>query len=191
MVEQKSYSGYGLTLIPLTKEDLPTILKWRNDERVLKYMMPSTPQNLFTITFWFNSVKKRTDHCAFMIISDDTNEKIGFIEFKNIHPEKGEGGTASFLNPELIGKGVGMRLNFLKEKVYFDLGVSTIIVYLRNVNDRNIHIWERLGAKYIGMKDDFKIYESTRETRYDAIDVISKERGYYDEWRLFRESVMK
>lgn len=185
------YSGYGLSLIPLTKDDLPTILKWRNDERVLKYMMPPTAQTIFSLTFWFNSVKNRADHCAFMIVSDDTNEKIGFIEFKNIHPEKGEVGTASFLKPDLIGKGIGMRLNFLKEKVFWDLGVSKIIVYLRNLNARNIHIWERLGAKYIGMKDDFCIYESSRESRFEAIDVISKERGYYDEWCLFKESVLK
>lgn len=153
----KIYSGYGLKIRIMNKADIPLVVKWRNDDRVRKYMGNTQNQNLITMTFWFNKIMK--EHSCLPFIVENNEDCIGFLELKNFEtygPCSCERGI--FLNPDYIGKGLMKSINLLLEEICYDIGITHLIGVIRRYNLRNRHIWEKMGAELIKEDDEFCTY---------------------------------
>ena len=160
----KVYSGYGLKIRIMRKDDIPSVVKWRNDNRVKKFMGNTESQNLITMKFWFNKITR--EHSCLPFIIENNEESIGFLELKNFEvygPHSCEQGI--FLNPDYIGKGLMKSINFVLEEILSELEINDLIGVIRKDNFRNRHIWEKTGAELIKEDNEFCTYISRKEAR--------------------------
>lgn len=70
--------GKKVALRALEKEDLPQLMKWRNNPNMRKFFRETDEINTINQEKWFNSViAKNSIHKMFAIVSLETNELMG------------------------------------------------------------------------------------------------------------------
>lgn len=141
---------------PITDDDLPMLMTWWNDGRVMVHV--GYPQGLgLTINDMKTYMKKwRNDQTSIrMIICLKDATPIGETAFHNYRPELKETEIGiKICRPELWGQGLGTEaLQAMTNYAFLHLGVKRVLLNPSKTNIRIIHVNQKCGYRTIGEKD--------------------------------------
>ncbi len=142
---------------PITKKDVPLLLKWFKEPHVIKWW-PTPKEDEDFFAHFLKRIRSK-DTFAYLVLLD--NEPIGYIQYYLIDKQKNPWlpelpekivGTDQFIGrPELIGKGLGPE--FIKEfieSILFTKEIDAVIVDPEPKNKAAIRCYEKIGFKLLG-----------------------------------------
>ena len=142
----------------LSDEQKLMVLKWRNDERIAKFMKNKSVGKEEHFTF-LERLKSIQDKIYFLV--KDESEFIGVISFVDITKESCEFGV--YKNPEL--KGVGKKLlDLIKDYAFFTLKASSLKAKAYNNNEKALALYKNFGFKIYAKDDEFSYLELKNKT---------------------------
>ena len=126
----------------LSGEQKLMVLKWRNDERIAKFMKNKSVGKEEYFVF-LERLKSIQDKIYFLVKYE--SEFIGVVSFVDITKESCEFGV--YKNPEL--KGVGKKLlDLIKDYAFFTLKVGSLKAKAYNNNEKALALYEKFGFRY-------------------------------------------
>ena len=140
------YSIYGerINLRPLKITDTPTIIRWRNDVTIKKWMINQDSISKESHIDWFNSRKNRFD---FIIEENKSKKPIGTLNLKLTSKSEAEIGKLigenSFLGKGYANESSNLLINFAFNNLY----LKKLFVYTKTTNQKNINLNKKLGFK--------------------------------------------
>lgn len=134
----------GLRL--LEERDLATTLAWRNQERVLKMLVNTSPLTLAEHQSWFLSYQRTRD---LVLIIEEHGQPVGQVSVYNLDEEP-TFGRLIIGSQSAVGSGIAMAASFLALSYVFDvLRCKHIVLSVRKDNSAAIAIYQRCGFRDI------------------------------------------
>ena len=144
----------------LSGEQKLMVLKWRNDERIAKFMKNKSVGKEVHFAF-LERLKSIQDKIYFLVNDKAMGEFIGVVSFVDITKQSCEFGV--YKNPEL--KGVGKKLlDLIKNYAFFTLKVGRLKAKAYNNNEKAIALYENFGFRIYAKDDEFSYLELKNET---------------------------
>ena len=144
----------------LSGEQKLMVLKWRNDERIAKFMKNKSVGKAEHFAF-LERLKSIQDKIYFLVKDKAMGDFIGVVSFIDITKRSCEFGV--YKNPEL--KGVGKKLlDLIKEYAFFTLKVGLLKAKAYNNNEKALTLYENFGFKIYAKDDEFSYLELKNET---------------------------
>lgn len=140
-----------IDFIDLNDAQKEIVFKWRNDERVAKFMLHKNISLDEHLKF-LNDLKTKSNKKYFLIKMGGGSKYIGVIDFVNIDQNSCEFGI--YANPELKSQGkilMQLMINYAKNT----LCVKQIKGYAYNFNQKAIALYEKFGFKIVAKDSDF------------------------------------
>jgi spore coat polysaccharide biosynthesis predicted glycosyltransferase SpsG/RimJ/RimL family protein N-acetyltransferase len=140
------YSIYGerINLRPMKITDTSTIIRWRNDIDIKKWMINQDSISKESHIDWFNSRKNRFD---FIIEENKSNKPIGTLNLKLTSKSEAELGKLIgekfFLGKGYANESSNLLINFAFNNLY----LKKLFVYTKTTNQKNIKLNKKLGFK--------------------------------------------
>jgi UDP-4-amino-4,6-dideoxy-N-acetyl-beta-L-altrosamine N-acetyltransferase len=129
----------------LSKDDQLLVLKWRNDDKIRKWMYNKDIIEEIDHIDFINNLKYNKDKKYFLVILKD--KKIGVIYFTDIDYEFG-----IYSNPNFKGNGKVL----MKTILYYTfevLKLKKLKAEVFSINERALSLYLKFGFKNIGMKN--------------------------------------
>jgi UDP-4-amino-4,6-dideoxy-N-acetyl-beta-L-altrosamine N-acetyltransferase len=148
--------------INLSNEDLLTILEYRNHVEVREMM--SNPKEILVCEHFEYVEKLKLDVNNFYWIVKKKDKLIGAIYLNNVNYDKRSAFWGVFLNPNYIGTGVGVEVEFEGMKVFFKEFVFNYIkaeVLNKNIDSHSIQT--KFNFMEVENNINSVMYELTRE----------------------------
>lgn len=149
-------------------EDLPTRVEWMNDSRIYASMHFNIPVLLDKTIQWYNN-NLNNDCRIDLVFYDLENPKsiLGFAGIVSIDHTVNKAETYLFVNPNLIGKGIGSKAKRLLINYAFkQLGLNKLYVITNEDNYASICIQEKFGYKLEGrLRQEYKTYSGELKDR--------------------------
>jgi spore coat polysaccharide biosynthesis predicted glycosyltransferase SpsG/RimJ/RimL family protein N-acetyltransferase len=143
-ISKYSISGERINLRPLKITDTPTIIRWRNDVEIKKWMINQDSISKESHIDWFNSRKNRFD---FIIEENKSKKPIGTLNLKLTSKFEAELGKLIGEN-FFLGKGYANESsNLLINFAFNNLYLKKLFVYTKTTNQKNINLNKKLGFK--------------------------------------------
>lgn len=151
------FSKYNLTLKKLEENEIEILRTWRNDPRVLKFMLSNNSYiSKEEQKQWFNSIKNSQNSFYYMIYKDDL--LLGYSAIKNIDYKTKIGEPGGIIK-ELI---LACLKAFITYDFYFDeLGILATYAYIKNSNTKSHNYAKSLGYKQDKSKNNGDFYYYT------------------------------
>jgi UDP-4-amino-4,6-dideoxy-N-acetyl-beta-L-altrosamine N-acetyltransferase len=114
--------GKRIQLRAIEYEDLPLIVKWRNDPEVYQYFYEHEPLSLVMQRGWFEKYLVRSDEKLWIVEAKDTHEAIGTVGLVHLdwRNRKGEWGRLLIYPDEYRHGGYGSEVESLILRYFFD-----------------------------------------------------------------------
>lgn len=132
----------ALRIRPLTEEDLPMILAWRNASSVREFMFHSHKIGLAEHRAWFE--RMHTDPARRLLIVESDAGPLGFVQFSGVEP----GGVADwgfYARPD-AAKGTGRALGAVAlDHAFSELRLHKVSGQALAQNVASIRLHQRLG----------------------------------------------
>ena len=155
-----SIEGEKVSLCPITSEDTPLILKWRNSSDVKRFFIYQKDLTEKDHLNWLDTKVRSGEVVQFIIHEKENGQPVGSIYYHDVDPyhEKAEYGI--FIGEaKSKGKGIGTEAGQLFTKFGFE-ELKLHKIYLRVLADNNkaIRSYEKIGFSQEGrFKDEVKI----------------------------------
>lgn len=136
----------------MMREDQETIMNWRTDPEVSKYMYTDFVPSIETQYRWFESVRNDPTRRDWVINVDD--EDVGLLSIVKIDQKNKRCEWAYYLaSPSIRGKGVGKNVELNVHFYVFEtLGLNKLSCEVFTFNDLVIKIHEKYGSKIEGTR---------------------------------------
>jgi RimJ/RimL family protein N-acetyltransferase len=166
MLQDRLLIGNRVRLTALTKEDLPTIARWQENDQFLRLFdaVPAYPKTKHTLEQWLEERHKAKDGFLFGIRALDSDDLLGYLEIDGILWTHQTGWLSIAIgDPELWGKGYGREgLELALGFAFGELNLYRVQLSVFSYNDRAIKLYERLGFQREGVCREFLHREGTR-----------------------------
>ena len=136
-----------INLVPLQKQDIELVRKWRNSEDVAQYMYTETIITKQKQEEWFTKIDKDRS-CKYWVIEYQGN-KIGLASITNIDKTLQSCYWAFYLGDTSIrGAGIGSKIEFnVIEYVFHELNLNKLRCEVFVSNDKVIKMHEKFGFR--------------------------------------------
>ena len=146
---------------PLSAEDLPEVITWRNHPDVRRYMFTQHEISLEEHQSWFARVSQ--DSARRLLIVENAHEPIGFVQLSNVCP----GGVADwgfYARPD-APKGSGRKIGWAALRYAFgELGLHKVCGQAIDSNKASMAFHKKLGFKQEGALRDQQRIEGVYHT---------------------------
>lgn len=143
------FQGKKVLIRPLSQEDVPWIMVWRNDGELAKYIWPGvpTPTPVATQREWYEQTLVDTSMKVFTICENEEARPIGMIGLSNINAKNQSGYLWIWIGESAYwGKGFGSEAMILfLGYCYRILNMRRIILEVYDYNERAIRAYEKVG----------------------------------------------
>lgn len=141
-----------VNLRPVEKEDLDSLFKWRNDEKIFSQLGGGYfPVSKTEMSKWMDNFCKLDKFNLKFIIEYD-GVSVGFISLNNIDYKNGSGELGIYIGESNYqGKGIGsMSLEKLENFSRAQLGLRKIKLLMNDDNIGALKLYEKLSYNYVG-----------------------------------------
>jgi UDP-4-amino-4,6-dideoxy-N-acetyl-beta-L-altrosamine N-acetyltransferase len=137
-------------LRPLTAEDSPTLLRWRNLPEIARYMYTDHTISPEEHAAWFERTLERDDARYWIIAADGID--VGLVNVTDIDPRHRTGSWAFYIaDPSARGKGTGAFTEYtILELVFSELGLRKLSCEVLASNPAVVAMHERFGFVHEG-----------------------------------------
>jgi UDP-4-amino-4,6-dideoxy-N-acetyl-beta-L-altrosamine N-acetyltransferase len=135
-----------LNLRPLTLDDAPMILEWRNSDAVAPFMFRSDPIPYDEHQIWFSKVLSDSDTAIYRIM-EKSDVPVGFVSISEIDEKRKTCEWGGYLAPSVPrGSGLGKALLYMSANVAFEkFQLDEIVVEVIISNDVAKRLYESIG----------------------------------------------
>jgi UDP-4-amino-4,6-dideoxy-N-acetyl-beta-L-altrosamine N-acetyltransferase len=135
-----------INFVNLGNNDLRTILTWRNNEAVRRWMFNSSEISLDTHLSFVEDLRVSNSKSYWMVKFDDLD--LGVVYFVDINQEEKMAEFGLYLNPDLLASGLGFELFYLALNLGFNyLGLHSIISQSKIGNRNTLVLHEFFGMR--------------------------------------------
>lgn len=176
--------GKRIRLRLIGREDLESIIEWRNSQDAYESFFTYTPLNLDLQEKWYEKQVYDDSQQNFAIIHKETGIAIGMIALVGINHKMGhaEWGRVIVAHPNFQGGGYGREaIELIMEYAFDHLNLRRLTCTALTNNKKVVGLYERLGFRQEGTLREF-VYK-----KGEYIDVIlfgMLRREYRDRQRL-------
>ena len=118
--------GSGVLLRPITADDTPLIVRWRNTEAVRQNFIFREPFTAEMHTNWLNTKVATGAVVQYMILDRETGERVGSVYFRDIDRRNRSAEYGVFIGEESArGKGLGSET----ARIFTDFGFNVLGLY--------------------------------------------------------------
>jgi RimJ/RimL family protein N-acetyltransferase len=143
------FRGEKVFIRPMALEDLPYVMRWRNDGELAKYIWPGmpTPTPVAKQREWYDQMHADENRKVFSICEAAGQHPIGIIGFSNINPKNQSGYLFIWIGESAYwGRGFGSEAMVLFLGYgYRILNLRRIILEVYDYNERAIKAYEKVG----------------------------------------------
>jgi RimJ/RimL family protein N-acetyltransferase len=151
--------GKSVRLTALTKEDIPTFIRWYQDVEFLRLFdsRPAYPKTAEELGKWLDELQKDERTFAFAVRPVDGEEMIGYVELDGVAWQHGVCGFGVGIgDPANRGEGYGYEAGQLALAFAFDeLNLHRITATVFSYNERSMALIEKLGFQREGAMREF------------------------------------
>lgn len=148
-------SGSKVRLAALSKDDVPTIVRWYQDAGVLRLFdaRPAHPRSQEELAEWLEELREADNVFAFAIRLLDDDDLIGYLELDGIQwPHRVCGMGIGIGDRIHWGQGYGYAAAQLGLKFAFhELNLHRVEATVFSYNDRSVALVEKLGFQREGV----------------------------------------
>ena len=159
MIQEKLLIGSKVRLTALTKEDLPTIAKWQQNDLFMRLFdaVPAYPKTRQTLEQWLEEQHKANDGFLFAIRALEDDALLGYLEMDGILWTHQTGWISIAIGePELWGQGYGREgLELALGFIFRELNLYRVQLSVFSYNERAIRLYEKLGFQREGVSREF------------------------------------
>ena len=159
MLQEKLLIGIRVRLTALTKEDLPTIAKWQQNDLFMRLFdaVPAYPKTRHTLEQWLEERHKAKDGFLFAIRSLENDDLLGYLEMDGIlWTHQTSWISIAIGDPELWGKGYGQEgMELALGFAFRELNLYRVQLSVFSYNERAIRLYEKLGFQREGVFREF------------------------------------
>ena len=158
MEERKTIVGEKVLLRPITREDTPRIVRWRNT--------PSVRENfIFRETFteemhehWLDTKVASGEVIQYIIVDKSENKPVGSIYFRDVNRKNRSAEYGLFIGEESArGKGLGKEaIRLFTDFGFEEIGLHRISMRVLSDNDASIITNEKVGFMREGVFRDME-----------------------------------
>lgn len=132
-------------LRPLTPEDSPTLLRWRNLPEIARYMYTDHAISPEEHAAWFDRTMNRDDARYWIIVADGVD--VGVVNITDIDPHHRTCSWAFYIaDPAARGKGTGAFTEYtILESVFSEMGMRKLSCEVLASNPAVLAMHERFG----------------------------------------------
>ena len=169
--------GERIYLRPMTMEDSPLIVKWRNLERVRRNYIYREDFTLESQKAYYHNRIETGKTVQFMVCEKDTDEPVGCMVLNDIDAETKTCEIGLFLGEErAVGQGYSAEMVPLTVQYGFrELGMKRIIARAFTDNSASVKGLQKGGLRITGILKDVQCSDGTVKDMY-AMEVVNDER---------------
>lgn len=157
--------------VDLTTEEAIEVLQCRNDIEVRKWMTSTEEIPLENHLKYIKGLRNSERNFYWAVYQDNILQ--GGISLTGM--ENYEANPGIFLNPHLIGTGIGIQIAIISGELYFNLlGVNKLYSVVQKNNKNAIQLNKLIGYTFSPAEDDFIPIELTREVWMSRRDKLHK-----------------
>lgn len=142
----------NVTLLPLTKEHIELLRKWRNDSknsrflRSIPFITPEMQEN------WYETYLANEDELCLVIYENQVLKRVvGSLSLYEFHDKQAEFGKILIGDEEAHGKSVGYHAILAVLKIAFEeLKLEKVVLRVYDENIAAKRIYEKAGFKKVG-----------------------------------------
>jgi UDP-4-amino-4,6-dideoxy-N-acetyl-beta-L-altrosamine N-acetyltransferase len=184
--------GKRIQLRAIEYEDLPLLVKWRNDPEVYQYFFEHEPLSLAMQRGWFEKFLTHSDERFWIVETKDTLEAIGTVGLVHLdwRNRKGEWGRLLIYPSKYRHGGYGAEIESLILRYFFDhLNMNRLEgeVFLENESVWKMHQkfgfkQEGLFRQYIFQDGKYKdvVYIAMLREEYLSVETQTRIKKYLD-----------
>ena len=150
-------TGQSVRLRLLEHGDLPTTLRWRNDEAIRPWFFNSEPITSAMHEQWWHGYRERDDDFVFVIEDTAlTHQPVGQASLYRVdwNRKSAEFGRLMLGEPAARGRGLARdAVNILTAFAFDGLGLSDLMLQVKEANTVAAAVYESCGYKVIERRD--------------------------------------
>ncbi len=174
-----SYESYGFTyknFCILSKQELLTILEWRNHPSIRKLMTDNNTISVESHLAYTESLKNRSDRYYWLVLYKQT--PIGVMNISSIDHKDNSCEPGYYLSPMMLDSGIGLDFHYSYKNLIFNIFNFDIIRgYILKGNDIAYLMSLFFGAFATGIKSD-------GERKFVTISILKEDSNKISSERL-------
>lgn len=147
--------------VDLTTDEAIEVLKCRNDIEVRKWMTSTEEIPLENHLKYIENLKTSENNFYWAVyVENDFLGGVSLVGLENLHASAG-----LFLNPKLIGTGLGIQIAICSNDLFFrHLGIKSLHSIVKKDNKNAVQLNKFIGYTFLDSDSEFLPIEQTQET---------------------------
>lgn len=168
------FQRYGITLKPVTRDDLEMLRQWRNDPKIASQMLDKRHISAPMQQAWFEKIHDAEDQAYMVAYFRD--EPIGVASLVAIDRAAGRCEPGMYIYPDqyrnnIVPFCVAFALNDL---AFETLGMTALYGKIFTDNQASVRFHEACGYRHYGQNDNLALYVLEQAAYLSARDKLAK-----------------
>jgi diamine N-acetyltransferase len=146
-------AGKDVVLRPWCEDDLPVLMRLRNDVALQTQLMTQPrPNSRVRVSQWLKDRSERTDGVFFVVAAAHDDHALGYVQLADMDVMHGRGALGICLDPAVHGQGIAAQtIELLQTYVVQVFGLRKIVLQVLCSNLRAIAFYEKQRFQRVGV----------------------------------------